>query len=47
MGCHTALRMFVCQALGGQATDFALLVMNPKGANSMIEQQSEAWRRYA
>ena len=29
--------------LGGQATDFVLLVMNPKGATSLLEQQSEAW----
>jgi lipid-binding SYLF domain-containing protein len=28
--------MFVCQALGGQATDFVLLVMNPKGANLIL-----------
>ena len=31
--------------LGGQATDFVLLVMNPKGAKSLAQQQSEARSR--
>jgi len=28
--------------LGGQATDFVLLVMNPKGAESILSKQGEA-----
>ena len=31
--------------LGGQATDFVLLVMNKRGASSILTQPGQAWRR--
>jgi len=30
--------------LGGQATDFVLLVMNPRGARSILSSKVKAWR---